>query len=91
MDIDIKEVSVFCEKLQGIYDSLAGEAKLQEPFGNKQYISFSANKTGHIFVSGVLNSNGANGLFQELKFENSLDQTFLKTFIFSLKEFSSRF
>ena len=48
-------------------------------------------KKGHIFVSGMLNSNGANGFWQELKFENCLDQTFMPQFLRKLTALSSKY
>ena len=88
MDIDIKDVASFCANLQKIYDSLSGEAKIQEPFGNRQYILFSGDKKGHILISGTLNSSGAKGFWQELKFKNIIDQTHLPLFIKKLDAFS---
>lgn len=91
MDIDIKDILIFCNELQKTYDSLKGEAKIQEPYGNQQYILFTGDKKGHIFVSGRLNSNGANGFWQELKFENCLDQTFLPQFLRKLTALSNKY
>lgn len=91
MDIDIKDIPTFYYELQKLYDSLMGEAKIQEPYGNQQYILFSGDKKGHILVSGVLNSNGANGFWQELKFENCIDQTFLPQFLKNLSTFSNQY
>lgn len=91
MDIDIKAIPIFCNELQKTYDSLKGEAKIQEPYGNQQYILFTGDKKGHIFVSGMLNSNGANGFWQDLKFENCLDQTFLPQFLRKLTAFSNKY
>ena len=91
MDIDIKDIQTFCNELQKTYDSLKGEAKIQEPYGNQQYILFTGDEKGHIFVSGMLNSNGANGFWQELKFENCLDQTFLPQFLRKLTALSSKY
>ena len=91
MDIDIKDMPTFCNDLQKVYDSLNGEAKIQEPYGNRQYILFSGDKKGHILVSGMLNSNGANGFWQELKFENCIDQTFLPQFLRKMTAFSNQY
>lgn len=91
MDIDIKDIPTFCYQLQKVYDSLKGEAKIQEPYGNQQYILFSGDKKGHILVSGMLNSNGANGFWQELKFKNCIDQTFLPKFIKELSAFLNQY
>ena len=88
IDIDIEDVVSFCKELQKVYDSLNGEAKIQEPFGNQQYISFSGDKKGHILISGTLNSNGVKGYWQELKFENIIDQALLPQFIKNLDVFS---
>ncbi len=90
MDIDIKDIPTFCDELHNLYDSLKGEAKIQEQYGNQQYILFSGDKKGHILVSGILNSNGANGFWQEMKFENCIDQTFLPQFIKKLSTFSNQ-
>ena len=91
MDIDIKDIPTFYYELQKVYDSLKGEAKIQEPYGNQQYILFSGDKKGHILVSGTLNSNGENGFWQELKFENCIDQTFFPQFLKKLSIFSNRY
>ena len=87
MDIDIKDIPAFCDDLKHIYDCLAGTAKIQEPYGNKQYILFSSDKHGHIMVSGYLDSNGSNNFWLELKFENFIDQTHLSTLYEDLSRF----
>ena len=53
MDIDVKQISEFCENLKTIYGSFRGEAKISESYG-KQNILFSCDRHGHIFVSGFL-------------------------------------
>ena len=84
MDIDIKEFAEFASQLQVVYDTLSGEATIKEPFGYQKYISFHADKTGHITVKGFLCDDMKNN---ELHFENSFDQTYLKKF--SQKLFSA--
>ncbi len=91
MEIDIKSLPIFFHELQNVYDSLSGEAKIREPYGNDQYIAFSGDKKGHILVSGTLSSHGANGFWQELKFENRIDQTFLPPFLQKLQAFSNQY
>ena len=91
MDIDVKDMPTFCSKLQKLYDSLKGEAKIQEPFGNQQHITFSGDGKGHILISGKLNSNGANGFWQELNFENCIDQTYMPQFLKNLLSFSNQY
>ncbi len=91
MDIDVKDMPGFCNELQKLYDSLKGEAKIQEPFGNQQHITFSGDGKGHILISGELNSNGANEFWQELKFENCIDQTCMPQFLKKLSILSNQY
>ena len=90
MDIDIKAVCDFCNELEIVYNTLKGSAKIQEAYGN-QYILFSGDGLGHIMVSGFLDSQGANGFWQELKFENCIDQTFLPQFLRKLTALSNKY
>lgn len=90
MDIDIRRVYDFCNELAIVYSTLKGSAKIQQAYGN-QYIIFSGNGLGHIMVSGLLDSQGANGFWQELKFENFIDQTYLQRFLKGLTNFATRF
>lgn len=91
MDIDVKDMPDFCNKLQKLYDLLKGEAKIQEPYGNQQHIAFLGDGKGHILISGELNSNGTNGFWQELKFENCIDQTYMPQFLKKLSAFSNQY
>ena len=91
MDVDIKEVSGFCDRLNEIYTTLKGEAKISEPFGYEQNICFKGDGCGHIFISGKLHSNGAYGLYQELKFENTLDQTHFPAFLKKITTYVRQF
>ena len=77
MDIDIKEFAAFANKLSAVYDSLNGTATIKEPYGHQKFITFSADKTGYITVKGFLCDDLKNN---ELRFENSFDQTYLKPF-----------
>ena len=88
MDIDIKAFCNFCNELEIVYNTLKGSAKIQEAYGN-QYILFSGDCLGHIRASGFLDSQGANGFWQELKFENCIDQTYFPRFLKCLKNFSA--
>lgn len=91
MDIDIKEFAAFVDTLTALFSTLKGNAIIQEPYGQKQYISFSSDNTGHVFINGKLNSNGRNGFSQELVFENSIDQTYMPDFISSLSELCKKY
>jgi len=90
MDVDIKEVYIFCNELKGVYSTLKGSAAIKEAYGNR-HISFSGDGLGHITVSGLLNSQGEGGFWQELRFENRIDQTYLPRFLEGLTEFSAQF
>ena len=90
MDINIKAARDFCNELENIYNTLKGSTKIQEAYG-KQYILFSGDGHGHIMVSGFLDSQGANGFWQELKFENCIDQTHLPSFLKGLANFTAQF
>ncbi|MCR5781686.1 MAG: hypothetical protein K6G90_03000 [Clostridia bacterium] len=77
LDIDIKAFADFTYQLKKVYDTLSGEAMIKEPYGYQRYISFQADKTGHVIVKGYICDDMKNN---ELYFENSFDQTFLKSF-----------
>ena len=84
MDIDIKEFAQFVSNLVNIYETLSDEAIIEEPYGQKMYISFIGNGRGHISVKGYLYSSN-NGYEQRLEFENDIDQTDLRNFCYELK------
>lgn len=85
MDIDIKEFRVFASEINNLYETLQGSATIKETYG-KQKIRFSVDKTGHVFVAGLLHNNCRNGHYQLLEFENSFEPSFLKSFVRSLTE-----
>lgn len=85
MDINIKEFREFVSDINNLYETLQGSTAIKEPYG-EQNIQFSVDKTGHVFVSGLLHNNYRNGHNQLLEFENSFDQSFLKSFVSSLNE-----
>ena len=89
MDIGIKEFAKFCYKLSMLYDSLKGNAKIQEPYGYQQYIEFQADKLGHILVNGIIRSGSE--FTHELKFENVIDQTILYKLQKELNEAYSKY
>ncbi len=84
MDTDIKEFAVFSEELLSVYRNLKGTAKLKEPYGDG-YIIFSARKDGYIGVNGKLLKQGGE-FSQELIFENTFDQTYLRDFAEKLSD-----
>ena len=84
MDINIKEFAKFAMGLTHIYETLSGEARIEEPYGRHMYISFIGNGRGQIAIKGSLNRENCNGNEQSLKFENDIDQTCLKYFSHAL-------
>ena len=80
MDIDVKDLSCFAAQLHGLYESLEGAARLEEPYSVHNYIEFSAMGGGHIAVRGRINNKNAYGRTQELTFDNEIDQTYLQGF-----------
>ena len=91
MDVDIKQLIAFTDDLTILYNTLKGVAKIQEPYGMQQFIELSSDGIGHIYISGKLNSFGQNGSAQELKFENSVDQTCLPKFISNLSDLCCKY
>ncbi len=80
MDIDVKELAKFAADLIRIYETLSGEARIEEPYGAHMYLSFMGDGRGHIGVKGCLQKGSPVGNFQSLAFENEMDQTDLKSF-----------
>lgn len=67
-------------QLKKLYESLTGEARLEEPYSVQNIIEFVAGTGGHIRVAGRLNNKSAFGYTQEICFENEIDQTYLGDF-----------
>jgi len=80
MDIDIRELAKFAADLSRIYETLSGEARIEEPYGRHLYLSFTGDGRGHIAVKGYLEKGSRAGHIQSLEFENEIDQTYLKGF-----------
>lgn len=77
MDIDVKEFAAFSNQLMTVYRDLKGDASIKEPYGYERFISFVADRTGHIVVKGYLCDDSRSN---ELRFETVFDQTYLKDF-----------
>lgn len=83
IETSARDIYAFATELKKVYDTLTGIARLQEPYGFKNYIEFKALPKGHIAVSGrIVDTTGC--FVQEIKFENEIDQTYLRSFAFSL-------
>ena len=89
MDIDAKRIPAFYMGMKSRYDTREGESVSAAGFGKKN-ITFTCDRYGHIFISGLLCSGGANGFWQELKFENAWDQTFLPRFLKEMERVSKK-
>ena len=83
MDIDIKKFKIFTDDLSNLYRTLSGTASVVEPYG-EQFIKFSGDGSGYIYVSGHISSGIESGSVQKLFFENAIDQTYLPSFIKSV-------
>ena len=81
MDVGVQDIAEFAVQLNNLYETLEGEAKLEEPYSVHNYIVFIAEPNGHIKVTGQLNNKNVFGYTQEINFENEIDQTFLRSFI----------
>ena len=78
MEIDYLELCAFIQDLKAMYDKLSGVAQMKEPFG-KAYIRFACDRMGYVTISGELEE-----MHNHLKFETTIDQTYMKAFIDSL-------
>ncbi len=80
LDIDVRDLAEFAMQLSGLYERLSGSVRLTVPYIDECYIEFSADKVGHIRVSGFLDNGNRFGFTQRLQFQNEIDQTILKKF-----------
>ena len=91
MDVGVRGIAEFVAQLKRLYESLAGEARLEEPYSAHNYIEFIAATGGHIRVVGRLNNKNAFGYTQEINFENEIDQTYLSGFVIRLHDDFSKY
>ena len=81
MDVGVQGIAEFALQLKNLYETLSGEARLEEPYSVHNYLEFVAETGGHIRVMGRLNNKSAFGYTQEINFENEIDQTYLRDFV----------
>lgn len=81
MDVGVQGIAKFALQLKDLYETLSGEARLEEPYSVENCIEFIAETGGHIRVMGRLNNKSAFGYTQEIYFENEIDQTYLRDFV----------
>lgn len=87
MDVNIRDLAVFTIRLNELYQSFQGTARLQEPYADG-YLEFSADSFGHIQIHGCIQQWNTYGYTQKLFFGNEFDQTYLKEFV---KELFAKF
>ncbi|MCR5813970.1 MAG: hypothetical protein K6G15_05725 [Desulfovibrio sp.] len=90
MDVDARDLAGFSVRLDKLYESLSGSARLDEPY-SEGYLEFSADHCGHIKVEGCLYKDNANGYRQKLFFGSEFDQTYLRYFARELRAGFARY
>jgi len=80
MDVGVQGIAEFALQLKALYETLTGVARLEELYSVHNYIEFIAETGGHIRVMGRLDKSTFD-CTQEIKFENEIDQTYLRTFV----------
>lgn len=85
MTVNYKDLVSFSNNLESMYKTLYGIANIKAlDFGI--FLNVECNNMGYFNFNGVLISED----FQELKFVNALDQTYVKEFVYDLiKEVNS--
>ena len=79
MDVDVRDLSEFAMRLNELYETLEGTARLEEPYSDG-YLEISADSLGHIRIRGCVQKSTACGYTQKLLFGNECDQTYVKSF-----------
>ena len=79
--INYNDLILFFKKIEDMYNALAGKTSLKDyDFGS--YLNVECDDIGKFLFEGVL----INESFQELKFSNKIDQTYLKDFLSDFSE-----
>lgn len=79
--VNYNDLILFFRKIEDMYNTLAGKASIKDyDFGS--YLNVECDNTGKFLFKGVLISES----FQELKFSNKIDQTYLKEFLSDFSE-----
>ena len=81
MEVGSLGLEEFVQNLTKMYKTLKGEARIEEPYGNRCFINFKTDRTGHVEVNGKLVV-----WTQQLLFENIFDQSYLEKFVKHLAE-----
>ncbi len=86
IEIDINEFIEFTMDLDCLYENLYGKAVIKEVYGNNMYISFEGDGKGHIAISGYLYNRYCDSNYYDIRFNNVIDQTALRSFCKELKK-----
>ena len=79
--VNYNDLVSFFRKIENMYKTLVGEASIKDyDFGS--YLNVECDYIGKFLFNGVLISES----FQELKFTNKIDQTYLKEFLSDFSE-----
>ncbi|MGM9970945.1 MAG: hypothetical protein ACI35W_00875 [Anaeroplasmataceae bacterium] len=79
--VNYNDLILFYRKIEDMYNTLVGEASIKDyDFGS--YLNVECDDIGKFVFKGVLISES----FQELKFLNKIDQTYLKDFLNDFSE-----
>ncbi len=74
MDVGINNLNQFVKQIHSMNEVIKGSATLKETYG-ESYIGMEMDKTGHIIVSGYLNT-----LNHKLDFKNKFELHYLDSF-----------
>ncbi len=86
MALPLSDFQKFVGDLSHLYEYLSGTAHLCEYYDDTNFLTFAADRHGHITVEGELVRENENGQSQHLCFENSADQSFWNDFCTQLRE-----
>ena len=86
LDVDVRELIRFQRELTNLYRTLAGTARIQEPYGYRMSLRFVGNGRGQITGEGDLRSRDGGGNDYRLSFSQVVDQTCLEPFLRQMAE-----
>ena len=74
--VNYSDLILFFRKIENMYKTITGKASIKDyDFGS--YLNVECDDFGYFLFNGIL----INESFQELKFTNKIDQTYLKEFL----------
>lgn len=85
MNVEVDDLIKFIKELNDFYCTLKGTARINE-ICRPAYVSFTADKRGHIIAEGCLYDAPEDSEDFSFRFRSEFDQTFLKPFVEGLLE-----